>query len=71
MKYFLATSAIDNSRRVLIETANGVKQFSDSKEDDEWFNEWYLSMIEQHPKTKIEDLITGMTYYGVTDLDAI
>ena len=65
MKYILITSTIDESKRVLIETANGVKQFSDSKDDDESFNEWYLSLIEQHPKTKIEGLATGMTYCEV------
>lgn len=52
---------------MLIETVSGVQQFSDNKEDDEWFNEWYLSTIEPHPKTKREDLITGMSHYGVTD----
>lgn len=67
MKYILVTSTIDNSRHVLIETADGVKRFSDSKDEDEWFNEWYPSMIKEYPKTKIEELVTGSTYYEITD----
>lgn len=64
MKYLLIESTIDKSKHVLIETSDGIKQFSQDTENDEWFNNWYSSSKDKQP---IEELVTGSTYYAITE----
>ena len=49
---------------IFIEKEDGVVRYSDDKEEDEFFANWYKDAVKESPETAgFEDVTSGFSYY--------